>query len=110
MTDSPKGKPMTKEPSADRAGSMPDVDVLLIGKAYSAEDKKLVQGAIFYLQEMVRLFPAGTNMSLIATWEHGAAQRETVNLGTLSNAQVIQLLSEVEHVRALQNAEVKGHA
>lgn len=90
----------------DSAGSMPQVNVSLMGKDYTDADKRMVQGAIFYLQEVIKLFPAGAHMSLIATWEHGEERRETVNLGTLSNFEVIALLTDVERHRGMEGA---GH-
>lgn len=94
----------------DRAGHMPNVNVQLTGKDYTPDDKRMVQGAIFYLQEVIKLFPAGAHLSLVATWEHGGDKRETVNLGTLSNMEIIVLLAEVEKMRVLQEGGVAGNA
>lgn len=94
---------------SDKAGSMPHVDVALTGKAYTDADKRMVQSAVFYLQEVIKIFPKGANISLVATWEHDGNQRETVNLGTLSNMDIISLLCDVEKIRQMQNMETKGN-
>lgn len=95
--------------SDDRAGILPKFDVEMGGREYTPTDRKFVQNVLFYLQEIIKLLPPQAKMSLVATWDDKNNIRETINIGTLSNMQVISLMVDVESLKLLEKHKVSGN-